>query len=561
MSQRFVSLIGATVLIPLLAACGGAPAATPLVSQKVMATAPLVLATAPPQAKATAPQAKATAPLPAATPMAAAAPPMVAAAPPLNGMNAPAVAPPAAEVLATAPAQDQSIASPAPVEPVVENPFTQTSQDHLSTFAMDVDTASYSMARNYLRNGALPPAESVRIEEFVNAFDYHYASPSQDAFGIAVEAAPSPFADTTKLVRIGIQGRRVDAGQRQDVALTFVVDASGSMSAENRLPLVKESLKLLVSQLRPTDQVAIVVFGTTSYVKLEPTTGDQQSVILKAIDSLENDGSTNMDDGMWMGYALAGKQFKQGASNRVIVLSDGQANTGATNPDEILQRVSDFKAQGIYLNTVGFGMGGYNDTMLERLADAGNGNYSYIDTIAEARTLFVQKLTGTFEVVAKDAKIQVDFNPAVVGSYRLLGYENRAVADADFRNDTVDAGEVGAGHQVTALYEVVLTGQGSGNALTVQVRYADPKTGAVHELQQPFADSAIRSDFLATTPEFRLAVAVAGFAEHLRGGSYAQSRPLKAILAIAEQVAPQLANDATSQELVELITLAQQLGG
>jgi Ca-activated chloride channel family protein len=262
-----------------------------------------------------------------------------------------------------------------------------------------------------------------------------------------------------------------------------------------------------------------------------------------------------------MGYELAARHFKNGAINRVILSSDGVANVGATGPDAIRQAIRDYTAQGIYLTTVGFGMGTYNDYLMEQLADDGNGNYAYVDTLDAAKRIFVEDLTGTLQVIAKDAKIQVDFNPAVVGSYRLLGYENRDVADADFRNDRVDAGEVGAGHSVTALYEVVPTGQGSGTALTVQVRYADPTSGEVHEIQKPFTSGDFGADFVAAAPRLQLAVAAAAFAEQLRGSGYAQDRSLADVLAIAQRVAPQLANDADAQEFVRLVERAKEIRG
>jgi Ca-activated chloride channel family protein len=262
-----------------------------------------------------------------------------------------------------------------------------------------------------------------------------------------------------------------------------------------------------------------------------------------------------------MGYELAAQHFTAGASNRVILCSDGVANVGATGPDEIRQAIRDYTAQGIYLTTVGFGMGDYNDYLMEQLADDGNGNYAYVDTLDAARRIFVENLTGTLQVIAKDAKIQVDFNPVVVDSYRLLGYENRDVADADFRNDRVDAGEVGAGHSVTALYEVVPTGQGRGTALTVRVRYAAPQGGEIHEIEQVFATSEFGTQFEAAAPSLQLAVAVAGFAEQLRGSAYAEDHTLADVLAIAQHVAPKLANDSDVQELVGLVERATGLRG
>jgi Ca-activated chloride channel family protein len=362
-------------------------------------------------------------------------------------------------------------------------------------------------------------------------------------------------------VRVGIQGQRIDASQRADSVLTFVIDISGSMAQPNRLPLVKQALRLLVGELRESDKVAIVVYGGQAATVLDHTSAANRDQILRAIDSLENQGSTNAEAGLRMGYELAAQHFTAGASNRVILCSDGVANVGATGPDEIRQAIRDYTAQGIYLTTVGFGMGDYNDYLMEQLADDGNGNYAYVDTLDAARRIFVENLTGTLQVIAKDAKIQVDFNPVVVDSYRLLGYENRDVADADFRNDRVDAGEVGAGHSVTALYEVVPTGQGRGTALTVRVRYAAPQGGEIHEIEQVFATSEFGTQFEAAAPSLQLAVAVAGFAEQLRGSAYAEDHTLADVLAIAQHVAPKLANDSDVQEFVGLVERATGLRG
>jgi Ca-activated chloride channel family protein len=464
------------------------------------------------------------------------------------------------------PEQDDSIApeeepvpSPTPAAEVEINPFTRTVDDALSTFAMDVDTASYSAARGYLNRGTLPPPQTVRVEEFVNYFDYRYPNPAPDTFGVNVAAAPSPFgAAETYFVRVGIQGERIEASERDNAALTFVIDVSGSMGEPNRLPLVKESLSLLVEQLREGDTVAIVVYSNNTRTVLEPTSVTERERIIGAINSLGIENSTNVEAGLRLGYEVAQDNFVNGAINRVILCSDGLANVGATNPDAIRNSVREYAEQGVLLTTVGFGMQ-FNDNMMETLANDGNGNYAYVDTLDEARRVFVENLTGTLQVIARDAKIQVEFNPDVVSQYRLLGYENRDVADADFRNDDVDAGEVGAGDNVTALYEVRLTEQGSGTALTAQIRYEDPETGEVYETATPLDSDAFAGDFSEAPADMQLAVAVAGLAEHLRGSGYAQDRPLSDILAIAERVAPQFANDDDVQEFVGLVQQTQQM--
>jgi Ca-activated chloride channel family protein len=460
-------------------------------------------------------------------------------------------------------AAEAEVASERTPEPVEVNPFTLTSQDHLSTFGLDVDTASYTAARNYITNGSLPPESEVRVEEFINYFDYGYTPPQEDALAIALDAAPLPWASIegqqTQLVRVGIQGKHIDDSERDDASLIFVIDVSGSMAEPNRLPMVKESLTLLVEKLRETDQVGIVVYSDDTRVVLEPTSAANREVILRAINSLEIEGATNVEAGLRLGYEMAAEHFKVGGINRVILCSDGVANVGATGPDAIREVIRDHTAQGVLLTTVGFGMGDYNDHLMEQLADDGNGNYAYVDTLEEARRVFVENLTGMLQVIAKDAKVQVDFNPEVVHSYRLLGYENRDIADEDFRNEKVDAGEVGVDHNVTALYEVVLQNEAAGDAITVYLRYKHPQSGEVTELEQPLATDAFGTSFNEMSPQFRLAVAVAGFAEQLRGSGYAQDRSMADILAIAEPVAQEMANDAEVQEFVELVRQASDL--
>ncbi|MEO7912471.1 MAG: von Willebrand factor type A domain-containing protein [Roseiflexaceae bacterium] len=557
---RFLPALLALVLV----ACGGSaamPSAAPTgapaagtiaqpanqIPQRQQATTPAV--TAAPAAEA---------PI-AAAPTAAAAAPAIAQ--PLTDQPVVDVAVGAVAQRPTLPPMVEPIAPTASAQTVPVNPFVQTSADQLSTFALDVDTGAYTAARGYINAGRLPPPDSARAEEFLNYFHYDYPVPQQGDFGIYVDAAPSPWGQgDTQIVRVGIQGRRIDDSQRKDAALTFVIDASGSMDRPSRLPLAKQALALLVGELRENDSVAIVVFGSEAHVVLQPTSAAQRQIILQAIDSLSIEGATNIEGGLQMAYQLAAKNFKPSAINRVILLTDGEANVGATGPDTILQTIHDQSAQGVLLSTIGFGMGDYNDPMLERLADTGNGNYAYVDTLDAARRIFVQNLTGTLQVIAKDAKVQVEFNPAVVASYRLIGYDNRAVADTDFRNDTVDAGEVGAGHSVTALYELRMTGQGQGTALTVQLRYADTNSGEVHEISQPFGSAGFGRDFAAAAPRFQQAVAVAGFAEQLRGSGMGATS-LAGVLTITQRIAPQLANDSDMQEFAQLVERAIELQG
>jgi Ca-activated chloride channel homolog len=358
------------------------------------------------------------------------------------------------------------------------NPFVDTREDRLSTFALDVDTASYSVARRYVTDGNLPPVGSVRVEEYVNYFDPGYTPPANVAFALYADGSPSPFhSDGLQFLRVGVQGYQVSEAQRKPAALTFVIDTSGSMDLESRLGLVKASLRLLVERLRPTDTIAIVAYGSQAYVVLPPTSGEELGRIQAAIDSLYTTGSTNAEAGLRLGYQQAYAMLRPGAINRVILCSDGVANVGHTGPDAILNEIRGYVNSGITLTSVGFGMGNFNDVLMEQLADNGNGNYAYIDNIDEARKLFVEDLTGTLQVIAKDAKVQVEFDPNVVMYYRLIGYENRDVADQDFRNDTIDAGEIGAGHSAVALYAVYTRPGAQGRLATVNLRWAGPRPG------------------------------------------------------------------------------------
>ena len=334
------------------------------------------------------------------------------------------------------------------------NPFVDTDEDNLSTFAVDVDTGSYTIMRSYIQRGELPPDEAVRVEEYVNFFDQDYTPPAEGegAFSIHLEGAPSYFgSEVHQLVRIGLQGYMPSGEDRPDVVLTFVIDVSGSMSMETRLELVKDALELLVNELRPTDQIGIAVYGTNGRMILRHTPVAESTTILSAINRLQPEGATNAEEGLTIGYQMASEAFDSEAINRVILCSDGVANVGNTGADSIWDQIEDYAEQGIYLTTVGFGMGNYNDVLMEQLADQGDGFYAYVDTITEAERLFVDRLPSTLQVIARDAKIQVEFNPDVVRSYRLIGYENRDIADEDFRDDEVDAGEIGIGHRHRSL--------------------------------------------------------------------------------------------------------------
>lgn len=489
---------------------------------------------------------------------------------PLPTMAAPAEMAPAPTAAAAAPLAVQPaagvippVAPPPPDNQFRDygvNPWVESAGDHLSTFALDVDTASYTVARRYVMDGNLPPADAVRVEEFVNYFNQDYPAPPDIAFSIYADGAPSPFAsDGTQILRVGIQGYQVPDDQRKPASLTFVIDVSGSMDMENRLGLVKQSLQMLVERLRPSDTVAIVVYGSTARVVLNPTSGEDRQAILNAIYSLYPEGATNAADGLRLGYQMAMQAFRPGGINRVILCSDGVANVGATSPDAILELVYGYTESGITLTTIGVGMGNFNDVLMEQLADKGDGNYYYVDDLTEARRVFVDNLTSTLQVIAKDAKVQVDFNRDTVARYRLIGYENRAVADQDFRNDAVDAGEIGAGHSVTALYAVQVNPGSQGRIATVQLRWKDPQTGEVREINGNFNTWDLAGAFEQASPRYQLAVAVAQYAEMLRFSPWAAGSSMHRVLDEVVRISGLLPGDAQVAEFVSLVSRARQI--
>ena len=437
------------------------------------------------------------------------------------------------------------------------NPFIDTEDDHLSTFAMDVDTASYTVARRFVMDGNITDPASVRVEEFINYFDYGYEPPSDDALAIHMEGSPSPFGGEKHwLMRVGLQGKEIADEDRKDATLIFTIDVSGSMAREDRLGLVKGSLRLLVDELRPTDKVGIVIYGSRGQVILKPTSGEDKNRIIEAIDRLQSGGSTFVEEGLELAYDMAVDQVEPNRITRVIVLSDGVGNVGNTSADFILREVRGQVDRGVTLTTVGFGMGNYNDVLMEQLANDGNGSYHYVDDISEAQRIFVENLTGTLQTIAKDSKVQVDFNPEVVSRYRLLGYENRRVDDQDFRDDTVDAGEVGAGHSVTALYELKLHDGASGSVGTVFVRYEDSDSGQIFETSQTLQRSDMLSRFDDASTSFQLAAVVAEFAEILRNSYWAQDGSLAQVLAEARRLQDLLASDSDVAEFADLVDRA-----
>ncbi len=440
------------------------------------------------------------------------------------------------------------------------NPFIDTRADHLSTFAMNVDTTSYSVARRFVLDGNTPDPDSVRVEEFVNYFDQEYPQPNEGAFAIHVDGARSPFTGDTWIARVGIQGRDVPDHKRKDATLVFVIDTSGSMSRENRLELVKRALRLLVRELRPTDQIGIVTYGDRGHAVLFPTEARHDDYILGVLDQLHTGGSTNAEEGLRLGYEMADRWLDPERIARIILLSDGVANVGRTGPEGILSQVRQYVNEGVTLSTVGVGMGNYNDVLMEQLANDGDGNYVYIDNLTEAWKSFVDNLTSTLQVIAKDAKIQVSFNPDVVHSYRLVGYENRDVADRDFRNDSVDAGEVGAGHSVTALYELRLNKRFDGPIAKVHVRYEEPDTRQIHEVGRNLNVSELHEYFEGASPRFQLAATVAQFAEVLRRSYWAQHTTLDEVRWHADRVGGILHNDPEVTDFARLVGMMARLG-
>ena len=452
-----------------------------------------------------------------------------------------------------------------------DNPFELAQLDPLSTFSADVDTASYTLARNYLSRGHMPTKAQIRTEEFVNYFDSGVPAPHEGVFALDLEMAPSRFgANQEWMLRVVLRGKEVDKAERQNLALTFVVDTSGSMKQENRMELVKHALRLLVGELGPADSIAIVAFSNEARQILPMTSASAKGLIETAIYGLQPDGSTNADAGLRMGYEIAGGALTPGSSNRVVLLSDGVANVGNVDQASILASVEHQRSKGIYLNTVGVGMGNHNDALLEQLADKGDGICNYIDTQKEAYRALVENFTGAFQPIARDVKIQVEFNPAEVQSYRLLGYENRTVADKDFRNDAVDAGEIGAGHQVTALYEIVRNPSASndGPLATARVRFKPPfaidraQTGIeaqdaaekAEEIEKSIAFNQVQTAFAGTTPGYQKAVLVAQLAEFLRRSVHARADAFDAL--VNESV--RLDREVSDEEFTEFCRMVAQ---
>ncbi len=341
---------------------------------------------------------------------------------------------------------------------IQENGYLEAMSNPLSTFSIDVDTASYSNVRRFINGSQLPPTDAVRIEEFINYFNYDYPQPDgEHPFSITTEVSTAPWNPAHKLVHIGLQGQQVDKTELPDSNLVFLFDISGSMNDANKLPLLKQGFRLLVEQLTERDRVAIVVYAGAAGLVLPSTSGAEKATILEAIDRLEAGGSTAGGAGIQLAYGQAKENFIPNGNNRIILATDGDFNVGASSDGELVRMIEEKRDDGIFLSILGFGTGNYKDSKMEKLADKGNGNYAYIDTIREAKKVLVSEMAGTLLTIAKDVKIQIEFNPTKVQAYRLIGYENRLLAKEDFTDDSKDAGELGAGHTVTALYEIIPT--------------------------------------------------------------------------------------------------------
>jgi Ca-activated chloride channel homolog len=443
------------------------------------------------------------------------------------------------------------------------HPFVATSEDRLSTFGLDVDTGSWGLVQGYLRRGQLPPAAAVRVEEVVNALGYGDPAPARgETFRIAAEGAPTPFSPGPdhRLLRFGLRARSIDPRDRRPATLTFVVDVSGSMAGGGRLELVKEALGLLLDQLRDGDRVAVVAFSDEARVVLAPT-GDPGAA-RRAIATLAVQGSTNAEAGLALGYRLAWQEKRPGTANRVLLLSDGVANVGGTDAESLLARAAGAAADGIELTTVGVGMGNYDDVLLEQLANRGDGRYAYVDDVAAARRLFVEELAGTLETVAEEARVQVEFDPRVVASWRLLGYENRDLEDHRFRHDdTVDAGEIGAGHTVTALYEVRLAGEPppAAGLAHLKLRYRDPESGRFTETGRTLRVADLSPTWEEAPRSLRLAAVAAELAEQLRGSEHAAGADPADLARRARAAAADFPGDERAAELADLAARAARL--
>jgi Ca-activated chloride channel family protein len=453
------------------------------------------------------------------------------------------------------------------------NPFKLATVAPLSTFSIDVDTAAYSNVRRMLNEGSVVPKDAVRIEEMVNYFPYNYPQPAGEVpFSLNVETGPCPWELDHRLVRVGIKGREISVANRPAANLVFLLDVSGSMSDANKLPLVKQSLELLTKTLKANDRVSIVVYAGASGLVLPPTAGNNEAAILRAMDSLNSGGSTNGGAGIQLAYKTAKENFIKDGINRVILCTDGDFNVGTTGDGDLTRLVEEEAKSGVYITVLGFGGGNLNDSMMEQITNRGNGNYAYIDTLAEAKKALVEQASGTLLTIAKDVKIQVEFNPTQVQAYRLVGYENRLMANEDFNDDKKDAGEIGAGHTVTAFYEIIPAGVELGvklptvdplkyqsetaadgqsdEMLTVKVRYKQPDSDTSDKIELAVRDDGRSLD--ACSDDFVFAACVASFGLVLRGDQGVELLSTELLGELAESARQ---NDPNSyrKEFIELV--------
>lgn len=465
--------------------------------------------------------------------------------------------------------------------PQDDNPVKRVSEDPVSTFSVDVDTAAYSNVRRMvMREGRLPPKHAVKAEEFINYFSYDYPLPENQEvpFSINTEMAVTPWNKETRLLQVGLKGFEVAEADRPAANLVFLVDVSGSMQSPYKLALVKKSLRMLVQQMNANDRIALAVYAGAAGMVLDSTPGDQKHKIMQAIDNLTAGGSTNGGAGIRLAYNLAQQHFINDGINRVIIASDGDMNVGTVNHDALKNLIEEKREQGVSLTTLGFGSGNYNYALMEQLADVGNGNAAYIDSLKEAHKVLVKEMSSTLHTIAKDVKIQVEFNPQLVAEYRLIGYENRLLKREDFRNDKVDAGDIGAGHTVTALYEVSMVGSGGdridalrygqnqgdkaiayGNELAfVKLRYKQPGGKVSREVSQPILAAQIKPDASQASDNLQFAAAVAGYAQLLKGGVYTGDWQYTDALALARQSKGQDKHGYRG-EFISLLELSQSL--
>ncbi|VAW89002.1 Putative von Willebrand factor, vWF type A domain protein STM2315, partial [hydrothermal vent metagenome] len=432
---------------------------------------------------------------------------------------------------------------------ITENRRIQVSDEPVSTFSIDVDTAAYANVRRFINGGNLPPKNAVRVEEMVNYFDYHYPVPESEStpFTITTEIGPTPWNNGSYLLHIGIQGYESAITASQPRNLVFLLDVSGSMNAANKLGLLKKSLRLLVNQLTPQDRVAIVVYAGASGVVLESTPGNRRNEIIDAMERLRAGGSTNGGAGIELAYSIAQQHFNKDGINRVILATDGDFNVGPSNTEALKALIKEKKRSGVGLTILGFGMGNYNDQLLESISNAGDGNAAYIDTLQEAQKVLVEEIGSTLNTIARDTKIQIEFNPEIVSSYRLVGYENRLLNNEDFKNDRIDAGDVGAGHSVTALYEIILTEplrynptqskalQLNDELAFLKLRYKRPDESSSIEVQHAIVMGDSYQRLASTSNNFRFTAAVAGFGQRLRNSDSLGNYSYPEILKLAQQ--------------------------